>query len=81
MLENKKYLGTEYYPQIIDADTFSKIQEERTRRSEVLGRNNLLKEKEEIPLPFAFHFNMPTKEFKDPYAQAAYIYSLIESEE
>lgn len=80
MLDNKKYLGTDYYPQIIDAATFAKIQAERTRRAEVLGRTDLIKEKEEEPLPHEFHFNMPKKEFKDPYAQAAYIYSLIESE-
>ena len=80
MLNNKKYLGTDYYPQIIDAGTFAKVQEERTRRAEVLGRTDLIKEKEEELLPYEFHFNMPKKEFKDPYAQSAYIYSLIESE-
>ena len=80
MLDNKKYLGTDYYPQLIDAGTFAKVQEERKRRATALGRTDLIKEKEEEPLPYVFHFNMPKKEFKDPYAQAAYIYSLIESE-
>lgn len=80
MLDNKKYLGTDYYPQIIDAATFAKIQAERTRRVEALGRTDLIKEKEEEPRPCEFHFNMPKKEFKDPFAQASYIYSLIESE-
>ena len=46
----------------------------------VLGRTNLIKEKEEEPLPQEFHFNMPKKELKDPYAHVAYIYSLIEGE-
>lgn len=80
MLDNKKYLGTDYYPQIIGAGTFAKVQEERKRRATAFGRTDLIKEKEQELLPFEFHFNMPKKEFKDPYAQAAYIYSLIESE-
>lgn len=80
LLDNKKYLGTDYYPQIIDPTTFAKIKEERTRRAEVLGRTNLIKEKEQKPLPCKFHFNVAKEEFKNPYDQAAYIYSLIESE-
>jgi hypothetical protein len=62
------------------AVTFAKIQAERTRRAEALGRTDLIKGKEEEPLPCEFHFNMPKKEFKDHFAQASYIYSLIESE-
>lgn len=71
MLDNKKYLGTDYYPQIIDASTFAKIKEERTKRAQELGRTNLIKEKEEESLPYEFHFNIPKKEFKDPYAQGS----------
>lgn len=80
MLDNEKYLGTDYYPQIIDVGTFARIKEEITRRANALGRIDLTKEKEKASFPHEFHFNMPKKEFKDPYAQAAYIYSLIESE-
>lgn len=80
MLDNKKYLGTDYYSRIIDAATFAKIQAKRTRGAEALGRTDLIKEKEEEPLPCEFHFNMPKKEFKDTFAQESYIYSLIESE-
>ena len=37
MLGNKKYLGTDYYPQIIDQETFDKALEEKQRRKDVLG--------------------------------------------
>ena len=40
MLSNKKYLGTDYYPQIIDEETIERFQEELTRRAGNLGRLN-----------------------------------------
>ena len=38
MLSNKKYLGTDYYPQIIDEETIERFLEELTRRAGNLGR-------------------------------------------
>ena len=38
MLSNKKYLGTDYYPQIIDEETQTRFLEELTRRAGNLGR-------------------------------------------
>jgi hypothetical protein len=38
MLRNKRYLGDEYYPAIIDPDTFAAAEAERIRRAEKLGR-------------------------------------------
>ena len=37
MLSNKKYLGTDYYPQIIDEETQIRFLEELTRRAGNLG--------------------------------------------
>ena len=65
MLSNKKYLGTDYYPQIIDEETQTRFLEELTRRA----------------VPTAFHFKPADLTFPDPFEQAEYIYSLIESEE
>ncbi|MCU6720496.1 recombinase family protein [Porcipelethomonas ammoniilytica] len=81
MLGNKKYLGTDYYPQIIDQETFDKALEEKQRRKDVLGRNNRQKPKEEKSLPTTFHFKPAELSYTDPFEQAKYIYSLIESEE
>lgn len=81
MLGNKKYLGTDYYPQIIDQETFDKALEEKQRRKDVLGRNNRQKPKEEKSLPTTFHFKPAELSYTDSFEQAKYIYSLIESEE
>jgi len=81
MLGNKKYLGTDYYPQIIDQETFDKALEEKQRRKDVLGRNNRQKPKEEKSLPTTFYFKPAELSYTDPFEQAKYIYSLIESEE
>ena len=39
LLEDRRYLGDEYYPALVDEMTFRKAQEERNRRVERLGRN------------------------------------------
>lgn len=81
ILQNKHYLGDDFYPAIIDSETFSKAEEERNRRARALGRIR----KRETPLPCqaetAFIIGKITHRFDDPFKQAAYIYSLIESEE
>lgn len=40
LLENKHYLGDDYYPAIIDQQTYDRAQAERLRRAKVLGRTN-----------------------------------------
>ena len=60
MLQNKKYLGDDYYPVIIDKETFE-------------GKKDIL---------FPTNVTIPAvkKVSDDPFEQAAYAYSLIESE-
>lgn len=81
MLSNKKYLGTEYYPQIIDEETQSRFLEELTRRAGNLGRLDRRCKERNKKIPIAFHFKPADLTFPDPFEQAEYIYSLIESEE
>ena len=81
MLSNKKYLGTDYYPQIIDEETMEKFQEELTRRASNLGRLDRKYKEHNKTVPTAFHFKPADLTFPDPFEQAEYIYSLIESEE
>ena len=38
MLRNARYLGDDYYPAIIDPNTFTAAEAERIRRAEKLGR-------------------------------------------
>lgn len=81
MLSNKKYLGTDYYPQIIDEETIERFQEELTRRAGNLGRLDRKSKDRKKTIPTSFYFKPAEQTFPDPFEQAEYIYSLIESEE
>ena len=81
MLSNKKYLGTYYYPQIIDEETQKRFLEELTRRAGNLGRLDRKCKERNITIPTSFGFKPAELTFADPFEQAEYIYSLIESEE
>jgi len=80
MLQNKRYLGDKYYPAIIDAGTFAAAEAERIRRAEKLGRIREPKQEPAVVFPTAFRISEWTERFDDPFQQAEYAYSLIESE-
>lgn len=81
MLSNKKYLGTDYYPQIIDEETIQSFLAELTRRAGNLGRLDRKSKDRNKTIPTSFYFKSAEQTFPDPFEQAEYIYSLIESEE
>ena len=80
MLQNERYVGDDYYPAIVDSDIFNKANNEIRRRALALGKIKEYKE----PLPptpqTKFKMGRQTKFFDDPFAQAEYMYSLIERE-
>ena len=79
MLQNTHYLGDEFYPAIIDRETFDAFETERRRREKALGRDKREKKTvEAIPAPTSFWMAKPAQTFSDPYQQAEYLYSLIE---
>lgn len=80
MLQNTRYLGDEYYPAIIDSDTFEATQAERAKRAEKLGRVYEKIEESDVVYPTVFYINEGTEHFDDPFGQAEYAYSLIETE-
>lgn len=85
ILSNKKYLGTKYYPAIIDRNLFNMVQEERHRRAVALGRvhDETLNEPPALkapPAPLGFWMRSLEIKFQDPYKQAEFAYSLIERE-
>jgi hypothetical protein len=80
MLRNTHYLGDDYYPAIIDAGTFETAETERIKRAEKLGRVYEPKGKNEVVYPTAFRIKEGSERFDDPFQQAEYAYSLIESE-
>ena len=80
MLQNARYIGNEYYPAIIDPETFAAAQAERYKRAENLGRIWEPKEKAEVSFSTAFRIKRSTRQFDDPFQQAEYAYRLIENE-
>lgn len=80
MLTNNRYLGDGYYPAIIDPDTLAAAGAERARRAEKLGRIREPKKEKKTVYPTVFRLREGTEHFDDPFEQAAYAYSLIETE-
>ena len=70
----------DFYPAIIDQETFDKAESIRLERAGKLGRLNLLKSSKPIEVPTHFRFAEADEEYEDPRLQAEYLYSLIESE-
>ncbi len=81
LLQNPHLLGDDFYPAIIDQETYDAFEAERQRREKALGRSNRKKKTIEARLaPTAFRMKEPEAVSDDPYKQAEYVYSLIESE-
>lgn len=80
IIGNKKYLGTDFYPRIIDEDLFQKAAEEKEKRAVRLKRTDRIKVVEKAPAVYAFTMARPKEKYDDPFAQAAYLYSLIRNE-
>lgn len=82
LLHNRHYLGDEFYPQVIDQEIFDAAEQERRRRSTRLGRDNLKRTfSDEIRIQNEFTMRKAEKWIADPFAQAEYLYSLIEVRE
>lgn len=81
MMSNKRYLGDDYYPAIIDKETYEKIEEERLKRAKKLGRIFEPKIKDNPSILQNFSMGQVTKKHTNPFKLAEYVYSLIESEE
>lgn len=80
MMQNRHYLGDEYYPPIIEQSTFDAALAEQQKRAEALGRVYETKEAEAAPPTMQFTIGGVTQKYEDPFKQAEYAYGLIESE-
>ena len=80
LMQNKHYLGDNFYPAIIDKDTFDKASAEFLRRASLLGRLRRKAKVKPSSAPTSFTMAKIVKQYKDPKLQAEYLYSLIESE-
>ena len=78
MLTRTCYCGDDFYPAIIDSDTFHRANCELKRRA--ANKKQTEKSRREIPVPESeFTVSPPQTHYSDPYEQAEYLYSLIES--
>ena len=80
ILKNKRYVGDDFYPAIIDKGSFEATEIERLNRAKKLGR---IWEKKELigsPAPTSFSIADGNEQFDDPFKQAEYVYNLIEME-
>lgn len=80
MLRNRHYLGDDHYPAIITEEDFDKAEEIRMARANALGRIKEHKRIQKLKVPVQFYLKPATIKYSDPFEQAEYIYSLIESE-
>lgn len=77
LIKNKKYLGTEVYPQIIDEELFNKANE---LKHLIAVRTKRYKPKEIKPveeIQIEYKLKRVDEKFKDPYKQAEYAFSCI----
>lgn len=80
MLQNRRYLGDDFYPAIVDIETFTKAEEERMCRARTMGRIREQSKTAPRKAETTFTLEKIAHKYDDPFMQAAYIYSLIESE-
>lgn len=80
LIGNTKYLGTDFYPRIIEKELFDAAASEKERRAVKLKRTNRIKVVEKEPVKHVFTMAKAKEKHEDPFAQAAYLYSLIRNE-
>ena len=80
MMENRHYLGDDFYPAIIDKEIFESAAAERIKRANKLGRLNHKRVIKPSVVPTYFHLAAAVQHYDDPRLQAEYLYSLIERE-
>lgn len=79
MLQRTLYLGDDFYPAIIEKDTFKKVGVEKQRRAEMLGRIQKPKDIPKGDCATKFKAKPLDQKYDNPFRQAEYAYSLIES--
>ena len=82
LMLNKRYLGNNFYPAILDEETVQKVKDERIRRETKLGRKRQEGKCRESKVIIFTKFTSPKvlRKYKDPIRQAEYAYSLIRNE-
>lgn len=77
MMRDKRYLGTGFFPAIIDEETFIAVEIERLKREKALGRTRLKRRISDAIIHTEFSLTKQEVKYTDPFQQAEYAYSLI----
>ena len=80
ILTNKRYLGDDFYPQIINEEMIKQVETEKLRRAQMHGRIREQEMPKSVIPNLQFAAPAPQHLYDDPFQQAEYAYSLIESE-
>jgi hypothetical protein len=79
LLADRRYLGTDFYPSIINKELFAQAQRIHQERKQQHGRPLLSVKTTKVSTDFIRE--QTNQHFDDPYAQAQYVYSLIKVKE
>lgn len=79
VLANPIYMGTDFYPAIVSIELFEKVQMERERRKNKLGRNFECKPLK-MSISTKFQWKNKVKLPRDPLRKASVLYESIEVE-
>lgn len=81
LMLNRRYLGDDFYPAILTEEIMKKVEEERTRREKVLGRDKKKQGKTVRGVVYRkFYIPQIDVKYENPKKQAEYAYSLIGNE-
>ena len=79
ILEDKKYLGTSYYPPIIEKELFEGVREIRAQKIQKYAKPERVHLHPQVIT--CFHMKWSKKAYEDPFEQAQYVFSLIQPKE
>ena len=80
MMENRHYLGDNFYLAIIDKEIFESAAAKRIKRADKFSGLNYKRVIKPSVVPTHFHLSAAIQHYDDPRLQEKYLYSLIESE-
>ena len=80
LLMTEHYLGDDFYPAIIDKETFDRVQAERIKRAAALGRLDRKSTRKAPIIPTRFSIAAIMEHHDNPATQAEYVYGLLKGE-
>lgn len=80
LLMTEHYLGDDFYPAIIDKETFDRVQAERIKRAAALGRLDRKSTRKSPKILTQFSIGAIMEHYDNPATQAEYVYGLLKGE-